>query len=152
MANNIVVPKRTFSESLTEGVKQGLYAFYTLLKIMTPVYIVIAILKELGIVAYLAVFFAPFMKYFGLPGEAALVIVSGWTVNLYGAIAALAGLSFSVRQVTILATILGISHSLVMETAIISRMKGRPWVILILRLSLGLIAGLLMNLILPVKI
>lgn len=116
---------------------------------MAPVYVIIALLKQFQIVGYLANLFTPYMKFFGLPGEAALVIVTGWTVNLYGAIAALAGLSFTIRQVTILATILGISHSLVMETAIISRMKARPWVILGIRVSLGLSAGLIMNLILP---
>jgi len=119
---------------------------------MAPVYIVIALLKQFQVVGYLANLFAPYMKFFGLPGEAALVIVTGWTVNLYGAIAALAGLSFSVRQVTILATILGISHSLVMETAIISRMRARPWIILTIRISLGLAAGIIMNLILPVHL
>lgn len=92
------------------------------------------------------------MKFFGLPGEAALVIVSGWTVNLYAAIAALAGLSFTVRQVTILAVILGIAHSLIMETAIITRIKGRPVVVLLLRISMGLLAGLIMNYILPIKL
>jgi hypothetical protein len=89
------------------------------------------------------------MKFWGLPGEASLVLVSGWTINLYGAIAALAGLDFTVRQVTILAIILSISHSLVMETAIVGRMKGRPWLILILRLITGLVAGAVLNLILP---
>lgn len=119
---------------------------------MAPVYIVIALLKQFQIVGYIAEFFAPFMKFFGLPGEAALVIVTGWAVNLYGAIAALAGLSFSIRQVTILASILGISHSLVMETAIISRMNGRPWVILAVRILLGLTAGLIMNLVIPIHL
>jgi hypothetical protein len=130
-------------------VKQGFFAFYTLAKVIIPVYIIIAFLKLFHVVDWLAGAFAPFMKFWGLPGEAALVLVSGWTVNLYGAIAALAGLSFTTRQVTIIAIILSISHSLVMETAIVGRMKGRPWVILILRLCAGLSAGALLNLILP---
>lgn len=116
---------------------------------MAPVYIGIALLRELKILGLLAGIFAPFMKYFGLPGEAALVIVSGWTVNLYAAIAALAGLGFSARDVTILAIMLGISHSLFMETAIVSQMKARPWLILLERVFVSLAAGLLVNLVLP---
>ena len=139
----------SFSSGLREGIKQGFFAFYTLARVMVPVYIAIAFLKYFQAVDRLAGLFAPFMKFWGLPGEAALVLVSGWTVNLYGAVAALAGLTFTTRQVTIIAIILSISHSLVMETAIVGRMKGRPWVILTLRLAAGLTAGALLNLILP---
>jgi len=137
------------ARSIREGFRQGLHSFYALLKVMAPVYIGIALLRELKILGLLAGIFAPFMKYFGLPGEAALVIVSGWTVNLYAAIAALAGLGFSARDVTILAIMLGISHSLFMETAIVSQMKARPWLILLERVFVSLAAGLLVNLVLP---
>lgn len=138
----------SFKESLYEGLKQGLYSFYTLFKIMTPVYIFISILKEIEVLEVLAGYFSPFMKFFGLPGEAALAIVLGWTVNLYAAIAAFAGLGLSIRQVTILAVMLGISHSHFMETAIIGRMKARPWLILPIRIVISLFIGALMNLIL----
>ncbi len=152
MSNDTHAPIISLKASLFEGIKQGFYAFYSLLKVMIPVYIIIAIMKELGVVEWMAIVFSPYMKYFGLPGEAALVIVSGWTVNLYGAIAALAGLSFTARQVTILGIMLGITHSLVMETAIITRMKGRPLIVLLFRLGMGLIAGFVMNLILPYRL
>jgi hypothetical protein len=142
-------PRVALADGLREGVRQWLYAYYALFKIIVPVYIIIALLKLIHVVDWLAGTFAPFMKFWGLPGEASLVLASGWTVNLYGAIAALAGLDFTVRQVTILAIILSISHSLVMETAIVSRMKGRPWLILILRLTAGLAAGAVLNLMLP---
>jgi len=119
---------------------------------MGPVYIFISVLKKLEILDWLAVYFAPFMKYFGLPGEAGLAIITGWAINLYGAIAVIAGLSLSARQVTILAVMLGISHSLFMETAIVRRMKARPWLVLLQRIFISLATGLLLNLILPAKI
>jgi len=119
---------------------------------MIPVYIFIMILKEAGVVNKLAGLFTPFMKYFGLPGEASLVILTGWTVNLYGAVAVLAGLDFTVRQITIWATMLGFAHSLFMETAIVNQMKGRPWLLLALRILVSLVSGLVLNLVLPVKL
>jgi len=134
---------------LIRGMRQGFKSFITLTKVMAPVYILISILKELNVLTWLADLFAPFMKFFGLSGESALVLVSGWTVNLYGAIAVLAGTEFSVRQVTIMAVMLGISHSLVMETAIVSRMKARPFFIMTERIGLSLIVGYILNLILP---
>jgi hypothetical protein len=148
------IPLRHVSlgDSFYSGIKQGFYSFFALIKVMIPVYIFIMILKEIGVVGKLAGFFAPLMVYFGLPGEASLVIATGWTVNLYGAIAVLAGLNFTVRQTTILAVMLGFSHSLLLETAIINQMKGRPWILLALRISVGLISGLILNLVLPVKL
>jgi len=150
--NRTLARNASLAESLQEGVKQGFYSFYMLFKVMTPVYIFISILKKFEILDLMSIYFSPFMKYFGLPGEAGLAIITGWTINLYGAIAVIAGLSLSARQVTILAVMLGISHSLFMETAIVRRMKARPWVVLLQRIFISLAAGLLLNIILPVKI
>lgn len=150
--NRVLADRQSLGSSLTEGLRQGLTGFYVLFKIMMPVYIFVSILNEIKVIGYLADLCGPFMKYFGLPGEAALAVITGWTVNLYGAIAVIAGLELTARQVTILAIMLGICHSLFMETAIIGQMKGRPWLVLAARISLGLLLGLVANLILPFEL
>ena len=147
--NRVTADAASLRTSLSEGLRQGLFGFNALLKIMVPVYILIAVLNEIKVVGYLAGICGPFMKYFGLPGEAALAVITGWSVNLYGAIAVIAGLALTTRQVTILAIMLGICHSLFMETAIIGQMKGRPWHVLAARVSISLVLGLIANLILP---
>jgi hypothetical protein len=142
-------PHRTLAELIIDGTRQGLFAFYSLFKVMAPVYILVSILKQIHVLDYLAGYFAPFMKFVGLPGDAALAVVLGWGINIYAAIAAFAGLGLTARQVTILGIMLGTSHTLFMETAVVGRMKARPMTILALRLFVGIALGVILNLILP---
>ncbi len=86
------------------------------------------------------------MEYFGLPGESAIVVVTGTFVNLYAAAAVVADLEMTSRQLTILALILGISHSQIMETAIVGKMRARPYLVTPLRIIFSLIAGFVLNL------
>jgi hypothetical protein len=142
-------PQNSLTEIIKEGARQGLLSFFSLFKVMVPVYIFISVLKKIQVLDYLAHYFTPFMKYLGLPGDTALAMVLGYTINIYAAIAAFAGLGLTIRQVTILGIILGSSHTLFMETAVVGQMKARPITILVMRISVGLLLGLLMNLILP---
>ena len=116
---------------------------------MIPVYILVAILKQTLIFDYLAGVFQPYMKFFGLPGEAALAIVTGTVVNLYAAAAVIADLHMTTRQVTIIALILGISHSQIMETAIVARMRAKPIYVTGMRIAFSLFAGFILNVLWP---
>lgn len=85
------------------------------------------------------------MGFFGLPGESAVAIITGTFVNLYAAAAVVADLDMTGRQLTILALILGVSHSQIMETAIIGKMKARPYLVAPLRVIVSLCAGFVLN-------
>ena len=113
-----------------------------MVKIILPVYFIVTFLKFTPILPALANFFAPYMQIFGLPGGAALAIVLGNTVNLYAAIAVIATLKMSTEQVTILAIMLAISHSLPMEVTITQKMGTKYLTILILRLTVSALAGI----------
>jgi hypothetical protein len=84
-----------------------------------------------------------------LPGQSALAYVTGSFVNIYAALAVIAGLEMTARQVTILAIMLGISHSQVMESAILVKIKARPVVVISARVIFSFFCGLILNLILP---
>lgn len=117
---------------------------------MVPVYIAVALLKLTPVIDYISDLFKPFMIYFGLPGSTALALVTGTFVNIYAALAITAGLGLSAREVTILAVMLGISHSQIMEGAILIKMKSKPFLVMSARVVFSFIMGLLLNLILPV--
>jgi hypothetical protein len=142
-------PYRSLADLIKDGTRQGLFAFYSLLKVMAPVYILVSILRYFHLLDYLAGYFAPFMKYVGLPGTAAPAVVLGWGINIYAAIAAFASLGLTARQVTILGVMLGTSHTLFMETAVVGKMKARPMIILALRLIVGIALGVILNILLP---
>lgn len=84
----------------------------------------------------------------GLPGEAALVLVMGVAVNLYAAIGVIISLSFTGKEITIMAVMLSLAHSLPVETAVGAQTGISPVFLTMLRCVLAVISGLLLNLIL----
>jgi spore maturation protein SpmB len=131
------------------GFSSGLSIFYQLSGIIIPVYVVTAILKLTPAFDYISGIFAPFMKYFGLPGETAVALITGTFINLYAAAAILAGLDLTMRQMTIIALILCISHSQIMETAIVSKMKAMPIAVMTARVFVAIGGGIFLNYIMP---
>jgi len=142
-------PSKRLIDSSSLGFRSGVDVFLQLSYIMIPVYIVTAILKLTPALDYVSGLFQPLMRYIGLPGSSAIALVTGTFVNLYAAAAVVAGLDMTSRQLTILALILGFSHSQIMETAIIGKMKARPYYVTPLRVIFGLFAGFLLNQIMP---
>ena len=134
--------RNRYGQIAVDGFFRGLESFWLLAKIMLPVYFIVTFLKFTPVLPAIADFFAPYMKIFGLPGGAALAIVLGNTVNLYAAIAVIASLKMSTEQVTILAIMLAISHSLPMEVTITQKMGTRYITILFLRLLVSAAVGI----------
>ena len=134
---------------LAVGVKKGLWTFWMLMKIMVPVYIIVTLLNHTPILPAVAKFFEPFMGIWRLPGDAALALVLGHVVNLYVAIAVIAAGNWDPAAVTVAGVILGVSHSLVMEGAILRQMRAPALVVILMRIVLGWTLGYLVALALP---
>jgi len=139
--------KKSAMVNIKKGLANGLSITFVMVKVIVPCYIAIELIKHFGIIGVISEFFKPFMRFFGLPGEAALAIIAGYTINLYAAIAVLSPLNLSSKDITIVALILGISHSLSVETPVTQQTGANGWVLLILRIALSLFAGAGLNLI-----
>lgn len=133
--------------NLKNGLFNGFSVILLMVKVIVPCYIIIELVKHFGVIRVIGDFFKPFMKYFGLPGEAAISIIAGYTINLYAAIAVLSPLNLSTKDVTIVALILGISHSLSVETPVTQKTGVSSWMLFCLRILLSLLAGAGLNLI-----
>lgn len=138
---------KTFKETLLNGFKSGLNTTWILAKIIIPVYFFITILKYTGILKWLSLKLAPAMGIFGLPGEAALVLVLGNGINIYAALGAVASLTLSAKQITIVAVMLSFSHSLFTETAVAKKTGISVVIVLFIRLSLAISSGIILNLV-----
>ncbi|MEN6417168.1 MAG: transporter, partial [Armatimonadota bacterium] len=68
--------------------------------------------------AVISGFLAPLMRLIGLPGQAALVFLSGALLNNYSAIAVMGTVALSLRDATILAVMCVICHNLLVETTV----------------------------------
>lgn len=100
---------------------RGAQSGWFLVKIIVPLSAAVAVLQWTGILALIGRVLAPFMGLFGLPGEAAVAIVSGYLAGVYGGVAAASVLPLTKVQMTVLALMVLVAHNLVIESTIQSR-------------------------------
>ncbi len=136
-------------EAFLTTIKTSLKVAWLLIKIYIPFSVFSAFLKYSGFYDWVSPFLSPFMHLLGLPGKAAITLIAGFLGNVYAAIATIPSLDLTFRQITIIGIIIGFSHNLLVESGILVKLKFAKPQFALFRLSFGLIAGLLMNLILP---
>lgn len=134
-------------DTIKRGAKNGFNTVIELAKVIIPVYFIVTILKHTQILNYIANWFEPLMKAFGLPGEAAVVLVLGNVLNIYAAIGAIASITLTAKQITIIAVMLSFSHTLPVETAVSKKIGVSVMAVLSIRIGLAIISGLILNLI-----
>ena len=139
----IVITTDTWKRGLADGLKTAM----TLLKVVLPVFAVIKVLEHTPVIGWISQIFDPLMRFVGLPGEAALAVVTGMLFNFYAALGIILALGLSAWQITIMAVILSCCHELVLETAIIKKTGISAWPILAIRLFTAFAAGALLNLV-----
>ena len=127
------------------GFANGLKTSFLLLKVIIPVFALIKVLEHTPVIGWIAQYCDPLMRFVGLPGEAALAVVTGMFLNFYAAIGIIIALGLTAWQVTIIAVILSCCHELVIETAIVKKTGIRAWPILGIRLATAFGAGVLLN-------
>jgi spore maturation protein SpmB len=128
------------------GFANGLKTSFLLLKVIIPVFALIKILEHTPVIGWISQYCDPLMRFVGLPGEAALAVVTGVFLNFYAAIGIIIALGLTAWQITIIAVILSCCHELVIETAIIKKTGVRAWPILGIRLATAFGAGVTLNL------
>ena len=138
-----MITKDTWKRGITDGLKTTI----TLLKVALPVFAVIKVLEHTPVIVWISKIFDPLMRFVGLPGEAALAVVTGMLFNFYAALGIILALGLSAWQLTIMAVILSCCHELVLETAIIKKTGISAWPILAIRLVTAFGAGAVLNLV-----
>jgi hypothetical protein len=122
-----------------------------LFRIMVPVIIVVKVLQELDLIRYIAGALSPMMKLVGLPGSMGLVWVTAMATNTYGGIAAFVStapdLHMSVAQITVIASMILVAHSLPVEITIARKAGIRIPFSIPFRIICGFILGFVLNLI-----
>lgn len=131
------------------GLSSGLKTALFLVRIMVPVSLAVALLKWSGALAWAAKFLAPAMQLIGVPGEAALVLVSSMLLNNYSAIAVIETLPLTIREVTILAIMCLTAHNLIIETAVMKKSGSSAIKMIVLRVGWAFAAGYALNAVLP---
>ena len=136
-----MVTAATWKNGLTNGVKTSLM----LLKVILPVFVVVKVLGKTPVLIWFSQWCDPLMDFVGLPGEAALAVMTGMLINSYAGIGIIIALDLTPWQITIAAVMLGCCHELVVETAVIKKTGIRAWPVSALRLVAAFTAGAVLN-------
>jgi spore maturation protein SpmB len=139
------VAARIFKRALASSLKTS----WLIIRLMVPVSLAVAALEWLGALRYLGAALDPAMKFFGLPGEASIVLLSSVFLNIYSAIAAAGALGLGGRAMVVLAIMCLTAHNLPVETAIMRKTGSSALKMVFLRLGFMVLAGFAFNLVLP---
>lgn len=131
------------------GLKRGLGSTYRLLSIVIPVSLVVNVLDWVGLLHLIGRWLSPVLGLVGLPGEAAISLLSGALVGIYAAIAALAPLHLTVGQLNVLAVMALIAHSLPMEGVVQQKSGVSGWRMVALRVGASFVVGFILARIVP---
>lgn len=103
---------------LGNGLKKGWSGAVWMLEILVPISFLTLLLDYSGWLGRLDFILEPLMGILHLPPFAALPLIVGMLTGIYGGIAAMAILPFTIPQMTLIAIFLLISHNLVQEGVI----------------------------------
>jgi hypothetical protein len=146
--NKLSIPDRIIA-SVKEALPQGLKTAIWLLKITIPVSFGVMLLDYFGMLEFMAQYTTPVFKLIGLPGVAAIVIITSIFTNIYSVIAVLTTLALPVRDGTIIAVMCLVSHGFIIETAVLKKTGSSPIRMIFLRLSFSFLIGWMLNIIMP---
>lgn len=134
---------------IRKAIKPALKTAVWLLCIMIPVSFVVTLLQHWGVLDAMARQLEPVCRFFGLRGEAALVIVTSALVNLYSAIAVIQSIPFTAREICIMALIGLFAHNMIVETAVQAKTGSSGVKMVCLRIIGAIAGGFFLNLVLP---
>jgi hypothetical protein len=100
------------------GLRKGWNGFLWMMKILIPISLLTATFEWSGWIRHLDFLLQPVMKLLYLPPMAALPLLIGALSGVYGAIAAMAVLPFTMEQMTLMAIFILICHNVIQESVV----------------------------------
>ncbi len=134
-----------FVSAIKSGFIKAVKTGVMLLKIVLPVYAIVVFLRFSPLMPWLQKVCAPAMGIFNLPSEGVVPIITGVFTDEYGVATALGNFDFTTAQITTIAMIGLVFHSVPVEAAIAQKIGLSPWKFTIFRLVFAIITGVLIG-------
>ncbi|HCY88199.1 MAG TPA: iron transporter [Desulfobacteraceae bacterium] len=109
---------RRVQASVTAGLKKGWSGLIWLLKILVPISFFTAVMVHFNLLHHLDFLLEPLMSLIHLPASAAVVLVIGLFSGIYGTVAALSVMPFSMDHMILIAVFTLISHNIIQESLV----------------------------------
>lgn len=140
---------RELQSNLAESGRRSISIIWWLARIMIPASAAVFVLQRTGVLELIAGFMEPAMSFIGLPGAAAMALISSLFINLYAVIAMVPMLGLDQRQLVILALLCLVAHNYLVELAVTRRTGTPVGRMLAVRTAGGLILAWVISVILP---
>ncbi|MDR1054687.1 MAG: nucleoside recognition protein [Prevotellaceae bacterium] len=137
--------------SVKQSIPPALKTAWWMIRLSIIVSLTVTILQYFGVIGWMSELLNPLFNMVGLPGESALVFITGYFVNIYSAIAAAVTLDISLRAITILAVMCLCAHNMIIETAVQKKTGSSAVRMVILRTTAAIISAFALNWILPAE-
>lgn len=138
-----------FMQSLRSALPGTWKSASWLLKLMIPISLTVALLQHWGILAWIAGYLNPLFSMMGLPGESAVLFISGAAAGTYAGVAAMMSVHLTLRQATIVGIMILLCHALPMECTVNHKTGSNLWKMGLIRILMAFVAALCLNLVLP---
>jgi spore maturation protein SpmB len=135
--------------NLAESGRRSIATIWWLARIMIPASAAVFVLERTGVLASIAGVLEPTMSLIGLPGAAAMAVISSLFINLYAVIAMVPMLGLDQRQLVILALLCLVAHNYLVELAVTRRTGTPVGRMFAVRTLGGLLLAWVMSMILP---
>lgn len=147
------MPGRELLDNLMQASRSALpstwKSAFWLLKLMIPISLAVALLQHWGILAWIAGYLNPLFHMLGLPGESAVLFISGAAAGTYAGIAAMMSVHLTLRQATIVGIMILICHALPMECTVNHKTGSSFWKMGLIRILMAFVAAVFLNRVLP---
>jgi len=138
---------KAWRESSPKAFKIALW----MIKLTIIVSFAVELMRYFGIIRWMSESLSPIFQLIGLPGEASLAFLTGYFVNVYGAIAVIGTLTLTVRETTILGIMVLCAHNMLIETAVQQKTGSSLVRMFILRTLGALLGGFIAHLLMPAE-
>ena len=122
-----------------------------MLKIIVPISFLTFLIDISGFIQRIDYVLTPAMGFLGLPPTAVIPLLLGLLTGVYGTLAAMAAMSFSIPQMTLIAVFILIAHNLIQEGIVQSKSGLNPFVTTLTRLLSAILMVMLMAKLLDIE-
>lgn len=132
-----------FKTGCFTGVQKGWSSAIWILQILIPISLFTKLLAYSGWLGHLDFLLAPLMGFLKLPATAVMPLIAGILTGIYGGIAAMIVFPFTVKQMTLIAVFLLISHNMIQEGVVQGKSGMNAFKATVIRLIASVITTLI---------
>ncbi|MEL7655060.1 MAG: nucleoside recognition domain-containing protein [Bacillota bacterium] len=134
-----------FAATIRDGAIKGIKTAVMLLKIVLPIYAIVVLIKYSPVMPFLQNLFSPAMKFFHLPGDGIVPLITGFFTDEYATIAVMSTFDFTTAEITTIAMFVLVAHSIPVESAIAQKIGMSAAKFAVFRILSAIAVGLLVG-------